>query len=348
MQLFRLFNDNLLKKRETRRRCLNFNMALTIPLSPSARLVQDDPSNITLQGVYEEWCRKNGTQSYDPVLFNVEKMSETAQSTQMQSQQARAQGSRPTEEEKKALEYFSQMRLETYLAITETMVPNTVALEYFQSIYPSYADFYLFRRTFSYQLASLSFMNFIMSMAARHPHKFVISRSTGKVQGTELHPSIGGQRPMFHITDPVGFRFSPNIQMLLGPLATEGIFAPSLMVIARALTEADGKGDGDMDLVLSLFVRDEVQYWITVSPKAAHVLAQQQEAASGIAGGGMDVLIRGSVQSNSDAVVKKALVLAKSPDAGNLPANQTIVDQIALAVNPRNLAVCDPLWMPWL
>jgi transformation/transcription domain-associated protein len=32
----------------------------------------------------------------------------------------------------------------------------------------------------------------------------------------------------------------------------------------------------------------------------------------------------------------------------NLPANQTVVDLVAVAVDPRKLSAMDPLWMGYL
>lgn len=85
------------------------------------------------------------------------------------------------------------------------------------------------------------------------------------------------------------------------------------------------------------------------------------------------------MQVNSDIVVKRALSLARTPvenaapaagvvaaqgaaggaqggnanigvngPGGALPANQTVIDLIARAVNPLNLAATDALWMPYL
>jgi transformation/transcription domain-associated protein len=45
-----------------------------IPLAPHIRMVQDDPSYITLQGVYEDHCRKSGVSKDEPLLFTMEKL----------------------------------------------------------------------------------------------------------------------------------------------------------------------------------------------------------------------------------------------------------------------------------
>src|SRR5579871_3825813 len=220
------------------------------------------------------------------------------------------------------------IRLETFSAIQEKFVPNTAVLDYFRETYPSYDDFWLFRRAFSYQFAALTFMTYVMFINARYPHKLSISRSCGKVWGSELVSSMQAQRAIYHNMENVPFRLTPNLQTLMGPLVTEGIFAPSLMAIARCLTEPEG----EMDMQLSIFVRDEVAYWFS-----------QQHKPSIIEG-----IMREMVMVNTDQVVKRARTLAQPPEGSNLPANQTVVDLISNAVNPARLSQADPLWMPYL
>ena len=44
----------------------------------------------------------------------------------------------------------------------------------------------------------------------------------------------------------------------------------------------------------------------------------------------------------------QASALGGLPTGGNLPANQTVVDLVAVAVDPRKLSAMDPLWMGYL
>jgi len=55
-----------------------------------------------------------------------------------------------------------------------------------------------------------------------------------------------------------------------------------------------------------------------------------------------------NVQRNADAIVNKALAIAKEPVAGNLPASQSVLDLVARATNPEKLCQTDLQWMPWL
>ena len=115
----------------------------------------------------------------------------------------------------------------------------------------------------------------------------------------------------------------------MGPLATEGLFSPAIMAIARCLTEPES--GSELEQQLSIFVRDEMIFWFT------------QQHKQGLPEG----TLRDTTVQNCELVVKKAVSLARPPD-GVLPANQTVVDLVARAVNPAALAVTDALWMGYL
>lgn len=76
-------------------------------------------------------------------------------------------------------------------------------------------------------------------MSNRFPHKMFISRSTGNIWGSELIPTLASTNATFHNPETVPFRLTPNLQMLMGPIALEGIFAAAIMTIARCLSEPD-------------------------------------------------------------------------------------------------------------
>jgi transformation/transcription domain-associated protein len=74
IQLLRIFNSILAKRTQTRRRNLSFHLPLMVPLGSSLRLVQDDASNISLQGIFENHCRTVGMNKDDPILFTMKKL----------------------------------------------------------------------------------------------------------------------------------------------------------------------------------------------------------------------------------------------------------------------------------
>lgn len=336
LQLFRIFNGTLAKKKESRRRNLYFHLPLMVPVAPHIRLVQDDSSYMSMQGVYEDHCRRTGMSKDEPVLFTMEKMRALAELKQNVSKV----DSFPVHMInliQRTPDQTQILRTEILTAIQERWVSNTVLLHYFQNAYPNFEDFWLFRRQFAHQYAAVTFLTYIMHMSNRFPSKISISRATGDIWASELIPSINPAKAFFYNPEHVPFRLTPNIQVLMGPLALEGIFACAVMAIARCLTEPDTSSPVELESQLSLFVRDEMTHWAQMHHRGSANLLAENAAQ-----------LRESVQTNSDFIVKRAVSLARAPETGNLPANQTLIDLISKAVNPVNLAGMDALWMPYL
>ncbi|KAI5780891.1 hypothetical protein EDC01DRAFT_259729 [Geopyxis carbonaria] len=326
-QLFRIFNGVLGRRKESRRRNLSFHLPLMIPLAPHLRLVQDDASYISLQAIFEDHCRQIGINKDDPIMFALKRVISSLEPGRTGQQ------------------VDPNVKMEIFQSIQKKMAPSTVVLEFLSKSYPSFSEFFLFRRQFSYQFAALTFITYVMTMSNRFPHKMFISRATGNIWGSELIPTMASTNPSFHNNEAVPFRNTPNIQTLMGPIAMEGIYSCAIMVIARCLSEPDVSSPApssakdpvlkhpqfDLEQHLSVFVRDEMIFWFT------------QQHRSGLG----EAQLREKVQMNSDMIIKKTMTLAQ-PGQGNLPANQTVIDLISKAANPMNLAQLDHLWMPYL
>ncbi|KAI9886978.1 MAG: hypothetical protein M1823_001194 [Watsoniomyces obsoletus] len=310
VQLFRILNSALAKKKESRRRNLTFHLPLMIPLAPHIRIVQDDPTYSSLQAIYEDHCRRTGTSKDEPILFTMNRLLGLADIRSNFPEQSIA------------------LRLEIFKAVQERLVPLTIVFDSFSRSHASFSSFWLFRRQFSYQLAAVSFMTHMLTMNNRYPHKLIISRATGNIWASELLPSLGGQRPVFFNAEHVPFRLTPNLQILMGPIATEGIFAGAMMALARCLTEPEY----DLGAILSIFVRDEIMFWFTQNPRSNNLESQMREI----------------VEANCDAVVKKIIAMTQPAAEGIAPVNQSVIDLISKAARPALLAQSDILWMPYL
>ena len=83
---------------------------------------------------------------------------------------------------------------------------------------------------------------------------------------------------------------------------------------------------------MSIFIRDEIAFWYTSSNRQNVKESEMRE----------------HVQRNAEAIVNKAVAIAKEPTGNNLPASQSVLDLIARATNPEKLSQTDLLWMPWL
>ncbi|CAK7274206.1 transcription-associated protein 1 [Sporothrix epigloea] len=311
LQLLRQLNQRLSHKKESRRRDLQFTLPLVVPIAQHIRLVQDDPSYVSMQTIYEEFCRENGYSKDDASIQTLEKLAIMLDAK-----------AKPNDH------HTMGAKAEVLEAIQANMVPNTVLIDYFQRMFPDFGDYFLFRRRFAYQYAATTFMTYVLSADKRYPHKISIGRGTGNVWSSDVMPFMPQNGPYFKNLEPVPFRLTPNLQALMGPLAVEGIFTCSIMAIARSLADPEQ----ELAYALTLFVRDEIVFWFTSNRHAQQMTEDK---------------LRRAVQANVEAVTKRAVSLAQPP-VGNLPAYQTVIDLVARATNPVNLAMSDILWMPFL
>jgi transformation/transcription domain-associated protein len=67
-QLFRIMNSVLRKRKEARRRNLQFHLPPAVPLAPQLRLVESDSSYISLQDIYDEYCHSKGRSREDSIM----------------------------------------------------------------------------------------------------------------------------------------------------------------------------------------------------------------------------------------------------------------------------------------
>ncbi|RUP49800.1 hypothetical protein BC936DRAFT_141434 [Jimgerdemannia flammicorona] len=327
MQLFRILNrcslticatpsfrSVLERHKESRMRNLNFHLPVIIPLAPHVRLVEDDPSYCSLQEVYEDHCDNASIHKDDPITFFIDKI-------------------RSNLDLKRGTELLN-LRMEIGDEIAAKMVPPTILTKYMLKSMSSYTDFWMIRKQFTTQLASTTFMTYIMSVAHRQPYKFFISRNNGNIWMTELLPVWSQNGPVFATGESVPFRLTPNIQNFITPVGVEGMFTSSLMAVARCLTEPEF----ELDQYLSIFIRDELVTWHSINHKPAN-----------------DQQLREHVARNVDYVLKKTQFLSCKMERekvkavnSNTPVNQSIIDLISQAGNPQKLAQMECTWMPWL
>ncbi|KAH7887705.1 hypothetical protein F5I97DRAFT_1804974 [Phlebopus sp. FC_14] len=325
MQVFRTFNGALLRKKEARKRNLSFHIPAAVSCSPNLRLLQNDSSYVTLGDIYDRHCEENGITREDPILVSGEKV----KSVLLDFRQSTGRAPSKTE-------YFT-LRKDVMDEVVTKLVPDDVLTKYMLSVMQSPADLWRMRKQFALQVAATSFMTYVFCLTSRSPARFHLSRSTGRIAMSELLPGVASQAPVFASNDAVPFRFTPNMQRFLGPIFTEGLLTPGIMVIGRCLTEPDF----GLEQQLCLFARDEVMTWL-------HGKNQPWT---------FDISFRTNVAANIDGVVKRAEVMAcklereqaaSNPNnPGSVPVVQTVTNLISTATNPIQLMRMSEIYHPW-
>ncbi|KAN0059794.1 transcription-associated protein 1 [Thecaphora frezii] len=313
-QLLRFLNRILERRKETRKRGLTFHVPVAVPLAPQVRLIDHDASFVSLSDIVEKHCEEIGIGKDDPVIAWVEKM---------RSSWEGGVGRGNVD--------FTNLRMDLMEEISVKMVPDTVLSRYMLRSMPTPSDLWLMRKQFTLQTASTMFLTYCLFISARLPNRIHISRSSGQVAMSDVVPTLNPQAPQFKSTDPTPFRLSPNIQHFIGPIGIEGILTSSLMALGRCLTEPERS----LEEYLGVFVRDEINFWLSGAQRSGGVAAGITEAPREI------------VLQNSMEIVKRARLMSCKHELPRgtqqqptiSPISQTVLDLINSASNPSKLAL---------
>ncbi|CAI2169805.1 6786_t:CDS:10 [Funneliformis geosporum] len=318
MQLFRIYNGMLERRKESRKRNLSFHLPLIVPLAPQIRIVEDDSSYCSLQDIYEDHCDNTGISKDDPIIYYTNKMKANLSHVAMRR-------------------HLYGLRVEIAEQIATKYIPNDTLTKFMYKTMKSHEDLWTIRKQFTSQMAAVSFMTYVLCVGQRHPHKFMISRNTGNIWTTELLPSFNPNQPWLFNAEAVPFRFTRSIQHFITKIGIEGVFTSAMMSIARCLTEPEF----DMGQYIGVFIRDELITW--------HYMCQKSIS---------EQVLRNRVALNVEQVVHKAKSIAcLESDRDKLDkhlqphlkvVNASLLELIGHASNPQNLAAMEVIWMQWL
>ncbi|KAF8309342.1 hypothetical protein DL93DRAFT_2085770 [Clavulina sp. PMI_390] len=320
MQMFRIFNTALVRKKESRRRNLQFHLPHAIPVSLQVRLVENDSSYVTLQEVYEHQCRALRISREEPLLQISSKIRAMMARKPLDNVQLR------------------NLKMELNEETAAKYIPRTVLSKYFAKTMCGPMDLWLMRKQFTLQTASISFMTYLLHTTARFPSRINISKSTGNIYVAEMMPNlVNGQTPVLASVDHVPFRLTPNMQELMTEHGIQGLLSMGINAIARCLTEPEY----DLEQTLGIFVREEIISWYALPGRSMP----------------SDLSFRTVVLQNVDQIVRRAEILAckaerneksENSKAPTMSATLAVDQLISQATNPQNLAGTTELFLPFL
>ncbi|KAI5124824.1 hypothetical protein M0805_005454 [Coniferiporia weirii] len=320
MQLFRTFNHALTRRKESRKRNLQFHLPLTVLLNPAVRLVLNDPSYVSLQDVYDQHCEEIGVTREDPALKVARKHKDVIREINLT----------PTNR----AEHLG-IRKAVLDEVCKKLVGEDVLSRYMTRTMCGPQELWRMRKAFTLQLAAVSFMTYTVCITSRQPARFHVSRATGQIYMSEILPGVNSQTSQIVHLESVPFRFTPNLQHFVNPTGTEALFCPGIVAIARALT----KPEYELDQHLCLFVRDEV---------LTHALSRGRRNAA------QENSFRARVQENINGVVNRAENMACKLEKAQDPKDekvtqsmQSVTNLISNATNPLKLAAMPDLYSPW-
>uniref|UniRef100_UPI00358FE8D5 transformation/transcription domain-associated protein-like isoform X3 n=1 Tax=Myxine glutinosa TaxID=7769 RepID=UPI00358FE8D5 len=311
LQLLRLLNPCLEKRKETAKRHLLFTVPRVVAVSPQMRLVEDNPSSLSLLEIYKQRCARKGLQHDNPISrFYDRLVTVQARGTQVSHQVLR----------------------DILKEVQANMVPRGMLKEWALQTFPNSTDYWTFRKMFTLQLALLGFVEFVLHLNRLNPEMLQIVQDTGQLSVAYFRFDINDATGDLDANRPVPFRMTPNISEFLTPIGVSGPLTASMIAVARCFAQPSFKVDG----ILKAVLRDEIVGW------------QKKTAEDGGAAGGPPETMDSQqlvtlLQKAAGAVLARLHSLAVFDGA-----ESKVTTLVAAANSPDNLCRMDPAWHPWL
>ncbi|ORY26601.1 putative histone acetyltransferase [Naematelia encephala] len=330
-QLFRIMNSVLKKRKESRRRNLQFHLPTAVALAPQLRLVQNDSSYISLQDVFDDFCDMRGMSREDSIMKFYDRVKQLHDP------------SIPRTDNR-----FVQLKMEVMEEISAKTVPETVLTNYMIKTMCSPESLWLMRKQFAMQTATVMFLSYVCCLSNRTPSRFHLSRKTGLMYMTEILPAFAPGQAYISSSESVPFRLTPNMQHFITRTGIEGVVTACTTAIARSLTMPEF----DLAGTLSLFIRDEILTWHNTYMKEPR--ADQPLTATVYKN--VDTFIRrASMMGYLGEPKEKASLNTESPErhtdlmqGPNVPPMlHVIVTLISQATSPHHLAQMGESFMAW-
>jgi len=317
LQLLRMLNHLLAKHKETSRRFLNITTARVVAVSPQMRLVQDNPSSVSLLSIYQQRCSKRQQDYQNAISRYYEKLS----SVQARGSQA------------------SHTVLRDILKeVQSSLVPRTIIREWASATFQSATDYWTFRKVLTLQLALAGFIEYVLHLTRLNPDILYIHQDSGLMNVSYYKFDLDDVTGELESNRPVPFRLTPNLTELITNVGVSGPLTASMIASARCLVHPSFK----IQALLRAILRDEMIGWHKKNsdPNVPTIIdangQQQPENKDG------EIII---------SMVGKALtaITARLQSLAQFDGTESKVGTlVAAACSADNLCRMDPAWHPWL
>uniref|UniRef100_A0A8D0NEM8 Transformation/transcription domain associated protein n=1 Tax=Sus scrofa TaxID=9823 RepID=A0A8D0NEM8_PIG len=314
LQLLRLLNPCLEKRKETTKRHLFFTVPRVVAVSPQMRLVEDNPSSLSLVEIYKQRCAKKGIEHDNPISRYYDRLA----TVQARGTQASHQVLRDILKE-----------------VQSNMVPRSMLREWALHTFPNATDYWTFRKMLTIQLALIGFAEFVLHLNRLNPEMLQIAQDTGKLNVAYFRFDINDATGDLDANRPVPFRLTPNISEFLTTIGVSGPLTASMIAVARCFAQPNFKVDG----ILKTVLRDEIIAW--------HKKTQEDTSSPLSAAGQPENMDSQQLVS----LVQKAVtaIMTRLHNLAQFEGGESKVNTLVAAANSLdNLCRMDPAWHPWL
>ncbi|KAK2564815.1 Transformation/transcription domain-associated protein [Acropora cervicornis] len=238
LQLLRLLNLYLEKRKESCKRHLLFTVPRVVAVSPQMRLIEDNPSFISLREILTECCSKKHVESDAPVALYYERLAAV---------------------QSRGCQVTHQVLKDILRDVQLSLVPEILLKEWAQYTYQDPSDYWTFRKQLSIQMALSGFAEFTLHLTRLGPEMLQIAQDSGRL--TVSYSELDANRP-------VPFRLTPNIAEFVTPVGVNGVMTAAIVSAARCLAEPHF----GVQSILRAVLRDEMIAWHKKKQDETHSL----------------------------------------------------------------------------
>lgn len=308
LQLLRMLNNYLGKQKETSRRFLNFTVPRVVPISPQMRLVEDNPTSISLLDIYKQRCAKRGIEHDAPIARYYERLA-TVQ----------ARGSQASH----------QVLRDILKDVQSIMVPRDMMREWASHTYTGATNYWTFRKQFTLQLSLAGFAEFVLHLTRLNPDMMYIHQDSGLMNISYFKFDVDDGTGELDANRPVPFRLTPNISEFITPIGVGGPMTAVMIATARCLVQPNFR----VQALLRAILIDEILAWYKKRQDESPCTAQ------GDTEGELITMVTKAVV----AITGRLHNLATFDGA-----DSKVSTLVAAANSHDNLCRMDPAWHPWL
>ncbi|XP_050675423.1 transcription-associated protein 1 [Leptidea sinapis] len=318
LQLLRMLNHYLGKQKETSRRFLHFTVPRVVSVSPQMRLIEDNPSSLSLLDIYRTECANRGLEFDAPVWRYYERLAAV-----------QARGSQASH----------QVLRDILREVQATMVPKGMVREWAAATFPAPTDYWTFRKMLTLQLALASFAEYVLYLTRLNPDMMYVHQDSGLLNVAYFKFDVEDTTGELDGNRPVPFRLTPNISELLTSIGVTGPLTASIIAVARCLVTPNFK----IQSILRTILRDEM---VTGYRKRLEDKSGNPTAGTSSENKSADIdneTIVNMVNKSVTMIMNRlnSLALFDGPDS-------KAATLVTAASSHDNLCRVDPAWHPWL
>nr|XP_018903777.1 PREDICTED: transformation/transcription domain-associated protein isoform X3 [Bemisia tabaci] len=315
LQLMRMLNHYLSKQKETARRFLQMTVPRVVAASSQMRLVEDNPSSISLLDIYQKSCQRLCI-DHDVPLINYYTRLATIQSRGSQASQ--------------------QVLRDFLMEVQSNVIPRTLLKEWALRTYVGPTDYWTFRKVLTSQLSLACFVEYVLHLTRLNPDMMLIHQDSGLVNIAYFKFDIDENKGELDANRPVPFRLTPNISELLSEVGVSGPLTASMIATARCFSQPNFK----VQTILRAILKDEM---LVACYKKVNSRPTDEEGIPHTTGDVPGEMIINLVTKAVTAISNRLNALTTVDGA-----DSKVSTLVAAAKSTDNLCRMDPAWYPWL